>query len=665
MNLKYCGISSVSESLLQLIGPSILYPLLGILVGIAVMGLATALIVRTRRIRARTIDQVLLTRERVSIDEIPSLVNAEYLTVSSIRGLVRHTRNGVLSFGGTSVVSLPLLKSHLRDQLFHGSRVSVSQESLHWGLREDLIGQLVEQIAREEHLDILRTDDGDYVVVKEMKDHLRDVIEIQGRLDLTSESQRLGVSRDKLLELIESWGWDVIELGDGSVVSSRWMRVSLERVVLRRGYIDLKEEARRLGITDRDILRVVRAFDWKTIETPDGRIVPVHVVEERISDELERHGVVDVRRITSELALPRGDVLRIVREIDPQVIETRHGTVVTLEYLRRRIRDDIDLMGSLLPQEEAEVLGIDARLVARILTADSSCRRASDGRFVSLRALRQWILDKVSETGVIRAADVEAEWGVSRVDLTVLLRRFGLKTTRTNSGDFLSLAWARHAIKSKIDAGEAVSAETVVSTLGVDEGTAVAILASVEADAVLTHDGHLIPETQLRDRLLQMLHEGRAIGPDELARTMNVDISDVHRVLNRIVSSEPVLRLGDGRVILNEAVLATVRDHLAQRGTCDILQMAQRLGAEFDALLRLVTESLREGEIVVDTAGCVVTEEWIRQLRQEAEERGRVQVTVTARRYGVRRSAMLHLLRHFLRGAYVRSRDLFLVAASR
>ena len=209
-----------------------------------------------------------------------------------------------------------------------------------------------------------------------------------------------------------------------------------------------------------------------------------------------------------------------------------------------------------------------------------------------------------------------------------------------------------------------MSARDIMREFDVDEGTAVALLATVEADALLTRDGRLLPESRLRRELVQRLRNGVVVALDALAEEFGVDVSEMYRIAEAVSASVPILRLRDNSIASVGALLAMVRRDLQRVGVCDLLALSRRIGADYDSLETILRKHLSEHELLVSPGECVVTKEWVEHLRKTAEEQGRVRVTETAKEFGVRRRAMLHILRRHLRGAYVRSADMFLVVPS-
>ncbi|RLI61102.1 MAG: hypothetical protein DRO93_05190 [Candidatus Thorarchaeota archaeon] len=642
--------------LLQFLPPNqLLAMLLGVGMAILVGGLVVGWSVRERRRITRLLDELLLETPIITLTEIANKLGMKRVDHGLIMRAAKGSRNGVLDFTRTAVVSIPLLRARLRRLLHDESVIHTLTECDYWGIPESLMGTFIESVAQEEGLDVILTTDGNYVVVPELKERMRDVLDLQGRIEALSEAQRLGVDPDALIHLVTGWGWDLVDIGSGTLYSASWLRLTLERMVARDGAIDLQSAAERIGATPADVERILRYFDWPVLKTHDGRLLPLHLVEERLAELLETKGVVDLRAEADRMGIKSSELMKVLRRRRRQLVESDHGEVFTLDYIRKRIYDDVALQGWIDPRQEAKALGVSRHIIEQILGQDKSFRRTGDKRYISLRRFRSWLLEEIKHEGLIRTARVEKEWGLSGVDLALLLKQFGLKTTPTRDGNYLSLAWARHRIRQMVESGRVVTPSEIAKKFSVEEGIAAALIASVEADALQTRDGSLVPESVVRRQLRKRLDEKGVVNPEEYAKELGIDVSDVIRALQS--AGLECVETRDGRLFSVVTLVSLVRRTLGKHGVCDLRLLADRLHLSTDELVRAVHSHIQDREELVGPVECIVDLSWVERVQRTARESGRIQVSEFARRHRIRRRAALGLLRRYVRGAYISSLD--------
>ncbi|MHA1811861.1 MAG: hypothetical protein ACTSYX_00345 [Candidatus Thorarchaeota archaeon] len=636
--------------------------LLGLGMAILIASLVIGWSVRERRRITRLLDRLLLETPIITFTEITNRLGMKRVDRGLILRAAKSSRNGVLNFTRSAVVSVPLLRARLRRLLHDESVIHTLTECDYWGIPESLMGTFIESVAQEESLDVIPTTDGNYVVVPELKERMRDVLDLQGRIEALSEAQRLGVDPDALVHLITGWGWDLVDIGSGTLYSASWLRLTLERMVARDGAIDLQSAAERLGATPKEVERILRYFDWPVLKTHDGRLLPLHLVEERLADLLESKGFVDLRAEADRMGVKSSELMKVLRRRRRQLVESEHGEVFTLDYIRKRIYDDIALQGWVDSRQEAETLGVSKHIIEQILGQDKSFRRAGDKRYVSLNRFRSWLLEEIKQGGLVRTDRVERKWGLSSVDLALLLKRFGLKTTTTRDGDYLSLAWARHRIRQMVESGRVVTPSEIADKFFVEEGIAAALVASVEADALQARDGSLIPESVVRRQLRKRLDEKGVVDPEEYAKELGIDVSDVIRALQS--AGLECIETRDGRLFSVVTLVSLVRRTLTEHGVCDLRLLANRLHMGTDELIGAVQPHFRGREELLSAAECVVDLNWAESLRRTAHESGRLQVSEFARRYRIRRRAALEILRRYVKGAYISSLDSYVTFKS-
>lgn len=632
--------------------------IVGLILFLFVSALIAGVVIRDRRRSAKILDVSLLDSEMLSLADIRTLLRKPRLDPMSLKKITAHCRNALLGFAGNVVISIPLLRLKLRRALYEDSVVKTAEVADRWRLPDSTIALLIESIAEEESLDIIRTKTGDYLVITPLKSRFHDDLEFQGIINVKNEAQRLGVDHSALSEIIYSWGWDLIPISEDAIASADWVRVTLNRMVMQSGYLDAEKAASRLGISVHDLQGLLRRLDWNVYTTDDQRIIPIHVIEELIRERLERNGVVDLTAESILNGIPHDIILKVARQVDRQIIETSRGELVTIDYIRRQVEASTSISGWTRPENEADILGVDSRLIKRILHSDAY-RKVADGRYISIRAFRDWLLSEIKTKGVLRMEIVEREWGLSRIEFMALLKRLEIKVTPTRSGDYLSLPWARDKIKSILETGRSVSPEDLVSEFDIEEGVATALLAKIETAAFQTRDGRLVPEDTLRAEIRQRFLEKGSIDPTKEARRLGIGLAEVERIIDSLALDVVESRGGTRISILG--ILKYVKNHLEKYGVADLLQVSKSSGVDYETIESIVARRLTDKETIVDSAQCIVRDEWVRSVVKPAAESGKIRVTEFAKKHNIRRSAALHILRNFLRGAYIPSKDTFIV----
>ncbi|MHA1770680.1 MAG: hypothetical protein ACTSYL_02980 [Candidatus Thorarchaeota archaeon] len=641
-------------------------PLLQVILGLSLAGtimlVVLLMVFNDRRKSARKIDLLLLDQMTISLADLRTILRKPHLDTEALRRIVGFCNNAILGFTGATVISLPLLRERLRRLIHDDSIVRTAQEADMWSLSDATVAKLIESIAKSEGIDIIRTRTGDYVVVSYLKSRFHDDLQFQGRIDIKNEAQRLGAEQSDLIEMVYSWGWDIIEVSDDVLASTDWVRVLLERMILSKGRLNPEEAADIIGVSVDDLYRLLKRLDWKTITADDGELIPLHTVEDYLSDLLERNGIVNINEASAHFGLSRDSLFKILRNIDRQIIETRNGEAATLEHIRQQVDTSIRMSGWARPEDIADLLGVDQRLVVQILRSDEEYRRVADGRYISLRFFRDWLIDLTREQGVIPLDMIEKEWGLSRVDIRVLIKRFGIKTTTTTSGNLLSLQWARDKIIAKIESGKTVTPQYVAREFDVDIGVAVALIANIESSAYQTHDGRLVPERILREELRKRFVAKGVIDPEKEAHRLGLDVSVVERLIDSLAVD--AVETSRGARVSIVGILKYIRKRLDDKGVADLVKVAESSGIDYTTLVSLLERRLLDTETLVDSAQCVVRSEWIKKVIEPLATTGQIPVTEFAKRYNIRRRAALHLLRVFLKGAYIKSRDIFIAVPS-
>ncbi|MHA2372597.1 MAG: hypothetical protein ACXAEB_06260 [Candidatus Thorarchaeota archaeon] len=620
------------------------------------------LIAWTRRTRARQVEDLealLLRNISYSITELSASLSRRPMDKSTILRIVDRAHNAILNFSGSGVVSSDLLGQRLRKQLIENSVVHVDKVSNRWDLTASQIGSLIERISREESLDVVTTKDGDYILIPELKERIRDAFEIHGRVDINSEAQRLRVDPSELIRLVDQWGWKTLPTSDGSLIFLRWLRTALENMVERMGFLESSMVSERLHLSSVDSLRAMKVFNWSMISTIDGRLIPAHLLEQELRERLSSDGYLEIESEEQRLKVDSKKLIEISKDLGLDAIVTTDNTVMTKDYLRERILDDLELTGMITPSDEAELLGISSRRVTLILSEEEGLHKSRLGRFVRLSALRRWLLEEVKQEGAIKMEHVTRDWGLINIELLELMKKFGLGTITSRSGDFLSIALIRQKIRSDIASGVVVDKEALAKELDLGVGYAEAILSQIEVDALLTKSGSLVPIAIITDELANEHERTGVLDPGKEAITRGLDISDIERLIESLNLKS--LRNTSGRLISVAALVRQMRHALATIGIYDLKEASRKSRIPYVEMANELESHTKGNEIVVDSAGAVVNMLWIKLLKEYASENEAIKVTAFAKTKGIRRDRLLALLRRFLKGAYVSRSDTFFI----
>ena len=626
------------------------------------VGTASFIIAWNNRIRNRVVlalDNLLQSRMTVQLSELGQELGRKPMDKSTTLAIVKKTKNAIMSYLGTTVVSYPLLSKRLRTSLSESGVVHVVDECNRWGLIDGDISRLVEEISKVEGLDVVLTRDGDYILVPGLKERLRDTLGLNGRIDVAAEAQSMKVDPEELGRLIQSWGWGLIESQDGSLFSSRWLRSVLERTVEKTGYLEVKAEAARLLLSVEDIADTVKALGWTMLETLDGRLVPYHQIEQELSDRIDAQGFIDLEVEATRFKINTSKVLAILRSRGYRLAASRDrsAVVMTLDHIQERLADDVELTGWVSPEQEATLIGVDVRLVEETLRDRPGMRKERDGRYVSIDSLKRWLVQEAQDKGIVRLEETERLWGLSSLELRVLMKESGLRTVITKSGDYLSVAHARRRILSEIKGGNRVDATMLAKDLGVDTGTAEALMSHIEGDALTTSDGSLVSMASLRDEFQRSFASTGVLEPSREASSRALDISEVRQLIT--LMGLQTLETTSGKIVDIAWVVGRMKQALTLRGVFDLEALAEQLELEYAKLADAVEKQLGANEIVVDPAGVVVNSKWIHVLREYASEKESIQVASFAKDRGLRQSAALHLLRRYVGGVYKSRQDVF------
>ncbi|MHA2086474.1 MAG: hypothetical protein ACXABD_22245, partial [Candidatus Thorarchaeota archaeon] len=184
-----------------------------------------------------------------------------------------------------------------------------------WDLTASQIGSLIERISREESLDVVTTKDGDYILIPELKERIRDAFEIHGRVDINSEAQRLRVDPSELIRLVDQWGWKTLPTSDGSLIFLRWLRTALENMVERMGFLESSMVSERLHLSSVDSLRAMKVFNWSMISTIDGRLIPAHLLEQELRERLSSDGYLEIESEEQRLKVDSKKLIEISKDL--------------------------------------------------------------------------------------------------------------------------------------------------------------------------------------------------------------------------------------------------------------------------------------------------------------------------------------------------------------
>ena len=284
-------------------------------------------------------------------------------------------------------------------------------------------------------------------------------------------------------------------------------------------------------------------------------------------------------------------------------------------------------------------------------------RKGRDGRYVSIDSLKRWLVQEAQDKGIVRLDTAERLWGLSSLELRMLMKESGLRTVVTQSGDHLSVAHARRRIISDIKNGNRVDAATLAKDLGVDTGTAAALMSHIEGDALATKDGTLVSMAVLQNEFQRAFADTGVLEPSREASIRGLDVSEVRQLVTSM--GLQTLETPSGKIVDMAWVVGRMKQALALRGVFDLQALAEQLELEYAKLADAVEKQLGANEIVVDPAGVVVNSKWIDVLREYASEKESIQVASFAKDRGLRQSAALHLLRRYVGGVYKSRQDVF------
>ena len=642
---------------LPFLNPLTLGLLLAIVSSITIVGSLAGLAARTRTHQMQRLDAMLVTRMVIPVVDLANSLDKRALDKSSIMAVIRRSKNAMLSFTGASVISVPLLTQRLRSLLADNSAIHVADECKRWEVSDDQIGSLVGAITKAEGMDVVLTRDGDFILVTEFKGRMRDVLNLGGRLDISSEAQRMRVDPVELKNLVQTWGWGLVEGSDSSLVSLRWLKSTLERAVDKMGYLDPKAEAARLNISIETVMQTVTQLRWTLIETQDGRQVPTHLLEQHLVDSIRQEGYIDLAAESKELKVGIPELVRLLRTAGMRVISTKDHSVATTEYVRDRLRDDMQLSGWVSPDQEAEVLGVDKSIIEEILKAQPGLRRGRDGRYVLIESFRRWLLQEAEEEGVIRVSDAERLWGLSALELHLLMQEFGLSTVVTHSGDYLSTAFARRKVQSNLSKGVRVEARVLARDLDIEPKTAEDIMGQVKGEGLVTEDGSLIPLSVLRKNLQQAFESTGIVDLVREGRSQKLDGSDLRRVVAGL--GIETLETTTNKLVDVSWIINGMRQALKLKGVFDLGKLTGTLQLDYVAVTEVVETKLEANETMVDPAGVVVNSDWIADLRQYSSATDMIPVTQLAAEMGLSRESILHLLKRYVGGLYNSRTDSF------
>ena len=635
--------------------------LLGLLLAVALSATAVvSMITWVRRARNRQVqmlDGMLLSKTTIPVADLANQLDRRALDRSSTLGVIRRSKNAILSVTGATVVSAPLLAQRLRLLLHDSSAVHVADECKRWGLTDAQICSVVETVCKAEGMDVVRTRDGDFILIPDLKERMRDLLSLNGRLDIRSEAQRMKVDAVELRRLVQTWGWQLVESSDDSLVSSPWLKSTLERGVEKLGYLDPRAESARLLIPVDSIMEAVKELGWALVETQDGRHVPAYLLEQHLVEKMEQEGYVRLEAEAKQLRVALPHLLKLLRTAGLRIVTAKDHSVMTIDHVRELVRDDLQLSGLLSPEQEAEALGIDTRIIEDILRVLPGLRKNRDGRYISLESFGRWLLQEAEENGVIHAGAAGLQWGLSPLELQVGIKQSGLDTVSARSGDYVSVAFVRRKLLSDLGKGIPVEASAFARELGIETATAEGIMRNLGSEGLVTGDGSLIPLSLLKKELQQALASTGIINPAREAAGRKLDVSDVRRVLRDmgIQTMETV----SGKLVDISWMVNGMRQAVKMKGLFDLTTFANRFELDYATVADMLEKKLEADEIIIDHAGVIVSSKWIDALREYASSKDIINVTQFADERNLRREAALHLLRTYIGGLYNSKKDSF------
>jgi hypothetical protein len=608
-----------------------------------------------------TLDRLLMSQLSIPLSEVSYHLDSKGLDNSTLLKLISQSLTAILSFSGANVVSRLLISSRLRTILLDEGALNVAREANTYTITDGQIREIVRTVIAAEKLDVVETLDGNFLMVTDFKTKVRDQLDLQGRFNISSEAQRMGVERPALLEIVENWGWELLDTADGLLVSQKWLKESMKRAVNRTGYLHLESDAAKLGLSVDTLRNALNTFGWRVVRTTDDHLIPRPMLERELLDRMELLGILDLKKESERLKIDSKDIVNILRAKRLKMTQTTDGSVALLEHLKERIIDDMVLTGSIDPEEEAKTLGIPARLVASLVDNEEGVRKTNSGRYVSVSAFRGWLLDEVKVNGFVKTKDVERSWGFSNLQLTLLMKRFGLRTVLTKGGNYLSIAWVRRRIDNLIKSGLKVEPDVLAEQLDMEIGDIEAIMSQVESDALMDRSGALIPKAALLTELMTIHKSKGILDLEKEAAEREVDVSEIAELVAELRPDS--FETPSGKLVAISAIERVLNWSLQKKGIYDLKQAAQGLKIDYKEMADALEPRLTEDSFIDDKAGVIVSTNWIGMLRDFANEQGAIKVTSFARERNIRRSAALGLFRRFLKGAYVSRSDSFIVAS--
>ncbi len=616
-----------------------------------------------RRIRERQIDMlnsILSTSFSISTAELSEILDKRQLDRSTVVSIVKGAENAVLSFGGTRVLSRPMMYDRIKDMLTENAIVHVQRLAIQWDISEVIIGEVIQEITSREGLDVVLTTEGDYILVPDFKARMRDLLELHGRLDLANEAQKMRVSKNDLVRLVEAWKWNLVESSEGLLLSMDWLRGVLERSVEREGFLDPPVLAERFDISQRDILDGIKAFRWNMVSTTDGRMLPYHILSEQLKQKLESEGFLELPSEADRIKIKSDNLEKIIKGFGASYVFTSDDSVLALTHLRERLLEDLALLGVITPEETAKGFGVTVQTIQALLEREPNVRKSKGGRFISLVKFREWIFDIIKTEGIISAKQTEHDWGLRSFELAAFLKRFGIRTITNRDDDHLSLSWTRRWMLSDLSKGLEVTPQKLVDLVNIAEGEAEALIYQLEADALLTREGGLVPTTKIKEDAARIFSEEGVIDIQKISMERGLDVADIEDIVDSLELES--IKSSDGRYLSKESILKPLRWRLSNDGIYDLHSSARNLKLEYTTLADLIDDALSSDEFIVDEVGVIVTDKWIKDIQEFAASRGYIQVTSEAKQRGLRRSAFISLLRRYLKGAYVPRSDSYIVS---
>ncbi len=654
---KLWGSGSVTQLQIPFLDDSLGQLILALGLTLLIVGGYIRWSLRRRNRLVEEIEHVLFSRISLSLTELIEYTGADWVDTKSLLGLVARCKHALLSFSKTAVISAPLLSTKLKDSLVNNSILRVDKEAIRWDVAPSDIRRLVDEVSEREGLDVLLTSNGDYLLVPNLKKRIRDSLELQGRVDIISEAQRLHVDVDELARLVKTWGWYVWQSSEGLMYSVRWLLSTLERSVGKRGFLDIEIESERLDITEKDILTVVRLYKWDFIESSDGNLYPAHILQERLMTRLEQLGSLDLKEESMNLKIPVDKLTQILKQSGLTLITTNDGSLMTLDQLTSQLLDDVELAGIIPPQVVAKRIGIDVGLAEKVMRNHPGIRKTLDGRYISYRAMRSWILDDVQRTGRIDSTEFKKQWTINRVELAAVLKRFGLRVIMTKSGNYLSVSWVRRQVRDTLDTGGLVAPSVIAQEHDTDVGVIEAIIAGIETDTILDNDGKMVSRAVLFKELENLLHQGGQLDPEGVASERGFDIADIERVIKPL---KPAAFLSYSEVLVSKTwMIKQVNDSLQHRGLYNLKETCDSLDLEFDEISEELEGRLGEKVQLIDDCGVLVSFRWIEVLKSHITESGRILVSDFARTQGISTRTAVCILRAQLVGVYISGSDTF------